>query len=865
MQNPAEILQAATLDLTRTLDLEKVLESLLEHLHRLVPYDSANVMLMEGDGLRVRAIRGYEAWCDPGIVRGSLFPAATHPLLSHLLAGGESILVSDTREEPRWLRHPGTDYVRNWIGVPLRSGGRPIGLYALDKAAPGFFTEAHVRWTEAMAPHAALAIQNARLFQELQRSEERFRALVENSAEVVSLLDREGGILYSSLSSSSVLGDSPDELRGVNVFGRVHPEDLDAARAAFERCLSGPGAPVQAELRMLHRDGSWRLIEAVGVNRLDQENVGAIVVNYRDVTGRRESQERIENLNRSLQRQLVEFKTLLDVLPIGIGVARDAECRVIEANPYLARLMASSPGQNVSFSAPAGQAPARVQITRDGRPMNPAEMPMQRAAALGMDVVDVEMDLVRDGRPAGTILGYAAPLFDERGRPRGAIGVALDITERKRAEQEVRRLAYHDGLTDLPNRLLFRDRLGLAMAQAHRQGQRLAVLFIDLDRFKVINDSLGHSLGDRLLQAVAGRLRGCLREGDTVARLGGDEFTLLLPGTADVVAAVRVAEKVLDVLRQPFDLDGLELFLTGSIGVALYPDDGTDAETLVKNADTAMYRAKEEGKDTCRLYAPAMNALAVRRLGLESALRRAQDNRELQLHYQPILEIGSRRIHAVEALLRWRHPSLGLVPTEEFIPLAEVTGLMLTLGPWVLRTALAQLRRWHQGGRPDLVVAVNFSARQLQQPDLADQVLKALEEAGVAPGFLDLEVTETSAMSVPESAHDSLHRLRAAGVRISVDDFGTGYSSLSHLRRLPIHTLKIDKSFIRDINADPDDAAITAAIVALAHTLKLNVVAEGVENPEQLELLRAQGCDRAQGFYLAEPRPAEELAALPSY
>jgi EAL domain-containing protein (putative c-di-GMP-specific phosphodiesterase class I) len=258
-----------------------------------------------------------------------------------------------------------------------------------------------------------------------------------------------------------------------------------------------------------------------------------------------------------------------------------------------------------------------------------------------------------------------------------------------------------------------------------------------------------------------------------------------------------------------------------------------------------------------------MNALAVRRLGLESALRRALGNRELQLHYQPILEIGSGRIHAVEALLRWRHPALGLVPTEEFIPLAEVTGLMLTLGPWVLRTALAQLRRWHQGGRPDLLVAVNFSARQLQQPDLADQVLKALEEAGIAPGFLDLEVTETSAMSVPESAHDSLHRLRAAGVRISVDDFGTGYSSLSHLRRLPIHTLKIDKSFIRDIHTDPDDAAITAAIVALAHTLKLSVVAEGVENPEQLEFLRAQGCDRAQGFYLAEPRPAEGWAALP--
>src|SRR5262245_48972830 len=302
MQNPAEILQAATLDLTRSLDLEKVLEALLEHLHRLVPYDSANVLLLEGDGLRVRAIRGYEPWCDPSVVRGSLFPAATHPLLSHLLAGGESILIPDTLQEPRWQRHPGTDYVRNWIGVPLHSGGRPIGMYALDKAVPGFFTEAHVRWTEAMAPHADLGIQNATLYQELQQSEERYRAL-----------------------------------------------------------------------------------------------------------------------NRSLHRQLAEFKTLLDVLPIGIGIARDTECHNIEANPYLSRLMGSSLRDNVSFSAPVGQGPRGVELRRNGRPMDPSEMPMQRAAAEGVDVVNLEMEVFREGKQVGTILGYAAPLFDEDGQPRGAI------------------------------------------------------------------------------------------------------------------------------------------------------------------------------------------------------------------------------------------------------------------------------------------------------------------------------------------------------------------------------------------------------------------------------------------------------------
>ena len=323
-----------------------------------------------------------------------------------------------------------------------------------------------------------------------------------------------------------------------------------------------------------------------------------------------------------------------------------------------------------------------------------------------------------------------------------------------------------------------------------------------------------------------------------------------------------MAEKVLELLRQPFAVDAQELFLTGSIGVALFPEDGGDAETLVKNADTAMYRAKEEGKDTYRLYAPGMNALALRRLAMESALRRAQANGELRLHFQPVVEIGSGRIRAVEALLRWQHPALGLVPPEEFLPLAEVTGLMTGIGSWVLGTACQQLRRWHAGGHPGLGVAVNLSARQLQQPDLADQVLRALAEAGVPPGCLNLEVTETDAMSGPESARESLRRLKQAGVLVSVDDFGTGYSSLSYLRRLPIHTLKIDKSFIRDIQSDPDDAAIVTAIIALAHNLKLEVVAEGVETAEQLEFLRAHGCDLAQGFLLAAPLPAEECAGL---
>ncbi|HJS59627.1 MAG TPA: EAL domain-containing protein [Vicinamibacteria bacterium] len=458
-------------------------------------------------------------------------------------------------------------------------------------------------------------------------------------------------------------------------------------------------------------------------------------------------------------------------------------------------------------------------------------------------------------------LDYSAGIVEYCGKP-AVMGTAFDITERKHAESQIASLAYHDTLTGLPNRLLFSDRLEQAILQGQRRTWRLGVLFLDLDRFKVINDSLGHGVGDRLLQALARRIASTLRSEDTVARLGGDEFTLLLPNVGRVEDVTLVAEKLLEAVRRPVRIDNSELFVTASIGISLFPDDGDDPDVLVKNADTAMYRAKELGRDNYQMYAPAMNATAVERLALETSFRRALSRDELLLYYQPILDLATGEPIGVEALLRWNRPGVGLVSPLDFIPMAEATGLILPIGPWLLKTACNQVKRWHQTIRPGLRLAMNLSARQFQQPDVAASVQRALRAADFPTDCLDLEITESWAMQNADAAILTMRELKALGISLSIDDFGIGYSSLSYLKRFPIDKLKIDRSFIKDIPSDPDDTAIVAAVLALAQSLKLKVVAEGVETEEQREFLTGLGCDQAQGFLFGRPLPAEECERL---
>ena len=430
------------------------------------------------------------------------------------------------------------------------------------------------------------------------------------------------------------------------------------------------------------------------------------------------------------------------------------------------------------------------------------------------------------------------------------------LTERKQAH--LYRLAHYDALTELPNRLLFLDRLGQALGQARRNGRLAAVMLLDFDRFKAINDTFGHTAGDELLRAIGRRIVECVREGDTVARLSGDEFTILLPNIQQRNNAAIVAQKVLDNLQRPFSLNGHEVFITTSIGIALYPD-GADSETLLKHADTAMYKVKEFGGNAYKFYSVEMTMADLRRLSLETQLRKAIERHELTLHYQPQAEIRSGVIFGAEALLRWQHPELGVIAPSEFIPLAEETGLIVPLGEWVLHTACAQNRAWQEAGLPALRMAVNLSSRQFRQGNLADIVLAALEAAHLDSLWLELELTESVLLQDTQTTASILNELSRIGVHLSIDDFGTGYSSLSYLKRFTIDMLKIDQSFVRDITTDPDDTEIVSAIIAMSHSLGIKAIAEGVESDAQLSFLCQKGCDAIQGYCLSRPLPADEF------
>ena len=673
----------------------------------------------------------------------------------------------------------------------------------------------------------------------LRASEKRFRALVENGADGITLLDADGTITYAGPSTESIRGYTPEEMVGRPLSELVHPDDLEAVNVVKSDLLEAPGEAMPMIYRAKHKDGSWLWLEAVATNLLGDPSVAAIVVNYRDITERKLADE-------ALRQSEENHRALAVAIPdVMMRVRKDGTISDFKADE-----------RHVLSLAEVGS--EKMVLAEVLPELAPQLMRFVDIAISTHETQVFEYQQSVSGKPLEFEARIVASSDDE------AVAIIRDITERKNSERTIRQLAYHDALTGLPNRTLFEDRLTVAVAQARRAGEALAVMFLDLDRFKLVNDTLGHGAGDKLLTMVGDEISGLLRDGDTVARVGGDEFTLLLPRVSGSEDATDVADRILAQLKKPKRIAGQEFRVTTSIGVTLFPGDGDDPETLLRNADTAMYRAKERGRDNYQLFTPAMNASVVQRLALERDLRRALEREEFEVYYQPCASIADGRIVGAEALVRWNHPERGLVMPDEFIPLAEETGLIIPLGEWVLTEAVHRAKKWIAGGLPPLRLAVNLSALQLQHEPLVAMVSSVLKSCRVPAERLQLEITEGAMMDNVESAIRIVKELRHLGVSVAVDDFGTGYSSLSYLKRFPIDTVKIDRSFVRDLTIDPNDAAIVTTILAMARSLGLHVVAEGVETRQQLEFLREHGCDEFQGYLLSRPIPAAEYEKLVS-
>ena len=670
--------------------------------------------------------------------------------------------------------------------------------------------------------------------------------LIEAVPQPIFFKDVEGRYLGVNRAWEQFFGISREKFIGKSVF-ELYPDEPDLARrhhAKDAELFASPGSQsYEAAIRDAQGKVRNTIYNKATFNRSDG-TVAGLIGTITDVTGLKEAEA-------ALRASEARFRDLTE-LSSDWYWEQDVNLRFTQVSSKIRE-----------FSLNAEQ---QIGKTRWETPVEGVSEEQWRAHRSLLEARQPFQDFVYQRRDEHGQLRFISvsgrPIFDEQGGFRGYRGTGRDITQQRLSEEKIRYMAHHDALTQLPNRLLLQDRIGQAIAKAKRNDEVLALLFVDLDHFKTINDSLGHPIGDRLLQAVARRLLACTRAADTVARIGGDEFVVLLGDLDRPETARHVAQKVLEALSEPLALDGHALQVTPSIGIAAYPSDGEDVETLMRNADTAMYHAKQVGRNNFQFFTQAMNEAAQQRLQLENDLRYAVERGELVLLYQPQLDLRSGGIVGFEALVRWRHPQRGMVAPSEFIPAAEETGLIGAIGEWVLRAACAQAIDWHGAGHTTLQAAVNCSAKQFQEDGFVALIDDILRSSGMPAQRLELEITESVIIHHTAEVNARFQALEDMGVRISIDDFGTGYSSLSYLKRLSIHQLKIDQSFVRDIGTDPNDAAIVSAIVTIAHALGLEVVAEGVETAEQLSFLRAVGCDVAQGYLFSKPMPADEFERL---
>ncbi len=630
---------------------------------------------------------------------------------------------------------------------------------------------------------------------------------------------------------------------------RLSDAILDALERGFPALLSY--SLHKSPLPFYRRSGQekQRLDQAIQVLPVTLPNYpGACVIQVSDVTHVRMREAQIRKQANDLRAVQQSQQALLHSIP-DIAWLKDIDGRYIAVNARFSAVF------GIPVDSVAGKTDAEIQIP-SLRENNPASDALVLESGVTRRYDETITDI--NGRVTW-VETIKVPIFNQQSELIGLAGVARDITDRKASEERIHFLAHYDSLTELPNRFMLFERLDHLLAHARRYDKQLAILFIDLDRFKIINDSMGHNAGDALLRQVAERLNESRREVDIIARVGGDEFVVALSEVQKMDAVAGIAQKLMRAIARPYHVEGQEIHITPSMGVSIFPKDGDDIVTLVKNADRAMYRVKESGRNSFEFFTAELNAFAIDKLAIETGLRLALLRNEFELQYQSQIDLSTGEIVGAEAQIRWRHPELGLIPPVRFIAIAEESGLIIPIGDWVLATACAQNRAWQEAGLPSIPIAVNLSAVQLREKNFVSRVAECLAQSGLAPCFLDLEITESVIMHDAESTIRMLDQLKELGVLLSVDDFGTGYSSLSYLKRFPIDRLKIDQSFVQDVTTDANDAAITGAIIAIAKQLKLSVVAEGVETIEQLRFLRGQSCDQIQGFYFSQPLSADDF------
>lgn len=682
---------------------------------------------------------------------------------------------------------------------------------------------------------AHVAVEHA-----LRDSEERFLELLGSLEEMIWCYSADlHTVLYVNDAVERIYGrPREDFLQNPRLWKlAIHPDDRETAHLADLRVLEEGKAYCDCRIFNAEGEERWLRFSLYRVNREHERRVVGIGV---DVTDRKRAEL-------ALAESEELFHTTMGAAQIGIFVVQNGVLAYV--NPLLPRLFGYTEQEMLGMSP--------LDLTASE--MRSAVADQMRRRMNGEGGQPFESLALRKNGSTFPVMVLAAPA-NYKGMP-ASVGTVFDLSERKEAEKQILELAFFDPLTGLPNRRLLEDRFGQALAEAERSHGKLAVFFLDLDNFKRVNDSLGHSVGDELLCAVSERIRGMLRKFDTVARLGGDEFIMLLPymGMED---AAEVARRLMALCSEPFMIGRHALGVTPSVGISLYPDDGRDFESLMKNADTAMYQAKEAGRANFQFFAKSMNVATLERLLLENSMRQALAAGQFHLVYQPLVELKNCRIIGCEALLRWRHPEIGPVSPARFIPVAEDTGLINAIGDWVLHTACRQAREWQERGLPPVKMAVNVSPVQFKQSSFVDMVAGVLATSGLEAHRLELEMTERTVMSDAEANIATLESLARMSVELAVDDFGTGYSSLAYLKRFPVGKLKIDQSFVQGIDSDPDDLAIATTIVNMGHSLRLNVLAEGVEKAEQLAVLRQIGCDLAQGYYFSPPVTADVFADL---